>query len=155
MLTDKQVAANEQKIKTLTADTQMKVRQLLAMLAAKGLYFAVTLALRSVADQDKLYSIGRTKPGDKVTNARGGYSWHNFGRAVDLVLVRDGGTLEWQPMVDTDHDGMGDYRQMGEAAKSLGFVWGGDFKGLGDFGHVEYHPGITLADARAKAGITV
>jgi peptidoglycan L-alanyl-D-glutamate endopeptidase CwlK len=41
--------------------------------------------LRSEAEQNELYKIGRDLPGRKVTNARGGQSFHNYGRAFDWV----------------------------------------------------------------------
>lgn len=37
--------------------------------------------LRTFAEQDALYAQGRTKPGAKVTNAKGGQSYHNYGLA--------------------------------------------------------------------------
>jgi peptidoglycan LD-endopeptidase CwlK len=45
----------------------------------------VTQGLRTWAEQDALYAQGRTTPGEIVTHAPGGFSWHNFGLAVDLV----------------------------------------------------------------------
>jgi peptidoglycan L-alanyl-D-glutamate endopeptidase CwlK len=50
----------------------------------------VTQSLRTYAEQDDLYAQGRTKPGRIVTNAKGGYSWHNFGLALDVVEILDG-----------------------------------------------------------------
>lgn len=45
---------------------------------------------RSFAEQDKLYAQGRTnKSKPIVTNARGGYSAHNYGLAIDFVIVSD------------------------------------------------------------------
>lgn len=40
--------------------------------------------------QQELYDQGRTKPGPIVTNAQAGYSWHNYGIAVDVVMRVDG-----------------------------------------------------------------
>jgi|ERR1700679_1243934 len=45
----------------------------------------VTQGLRTWAEQDALYAQGRTVPGIIVTNARGGYSMHNMGGAIDIV----------------------------------------------------------------------
>lgn len=50
-----------------------------------GTAFRVVQGLRTWAEQDTLYAQGRTAPGEIVTNARGGQSWHNLGCAVDLV----------------------------------------------------------------------
>src|SRR5215207_9435814 len=57
-----------------------------------GYTYKVTSAYRSNAEQDALYAQGRTKPGSKVTNARGGQSKHNPGpdglcRAIDIYCT--------------------------------------------------------------------
>lgn len=134
-------------------EVKERVEELLDALARLGLYFMVSLGMRTIAVQDALYAQGRTKPGPIVTKARGGYSFHNFGMAVDLVLVRDGGVIEWKD-IDTNSDGHADYSQMGQVAKNHGFIWGGDFSGLADLGHIEYHPQKTLAQVRANAGLS-
>lgn len=159
MLTPKQAGQTQLRLNGLQPEVANRVRDLLKELAELPcpLYFMVSLGYRTIAEQDALYDIGRTKKGADttparpmgrtVTNARGGDSWHNYGRAVDLVLVRDGGVIEWQDL-DTNGDGVRDYSQMGQVAKNHGFIWGGDFKGLADLGHIEYHPGLTLADMK-------
>jgi len=45
---------------------------------------ASSAALARMLSRMGLYAQGRTKPGNKVTNARGGYSNHNFGIAFDI-----------------------------------------------------------------------
>ena len=59
-----------------------------ARLAAKGIRVVLTWGHRSIAEQNRLYAIGRTTPGKKVTNARGGYSWHNFGLGAPVSSIR-------------------------------------------------------------------
>ncbi len=49
-------------------------------------------------EQDALYARRRTAPGPRVTNARGGYSNHNFGIAWDIGLFRGGKYLEDSPL---------------------------------------------------------
>ena len=74
--------------------------------------FAYTL--RTFAEQDALYAQGRTKGGLKVTNAKGGQSYHNYGLAIDIVLLVDkdkNGTYEkasWDIKTDFDGDGKDD-----------------------------------------------
>ncbi len=55
-------------------------------LKARALDITINIisGLRSYEEQDALYAQGRTAPGNKVTNARGGYSNHNFGIAFDI-----------------------------------------------------------------------
>lgn len=94
--------------------------------------FAYTL--RTFAEQDALFAQGRTKPGAKVTNARGGQSYHNYGLAVDIVLLKDtngDGTFEtasWETNVDFDGDGVADWIEVVQIFKRYGWEWGGDWK---------------------------
>ena len=62
----------------------------------------ITQGLRTFAEQDGLYAQGRTKPGKKVTNAKGGQSIHNYGFAVDICLIIDGETASWDTTKDWD-----------------------------------------------------
>ena len=94
--------------------------------------FAYTL--RTFAEQDALYAQGRTKAGAKVTNAKGGQSYHNYGLAIDIVLLVDkdkNGTYEtasWDIKTDFDGDGKADWMEIVTIFKRYGFEWGGDWK---------------------------
>lgn len=55
-----------------------------------GVVCRFTHTLRTNAEQDALYALGRTKPGKIVTNAKGGSSYHNYGLAIDFVLLVNG-----------------------------------------------------------------
>ena len=93
-----------------------------------------THTLRTFAEQDALYAQGRTKAGAKVTNARGGQSYHNFGMAIDIVLLVDkdkNGTYEtasWDIKTDFDGDGKADWMEIVAIFKRYNFEWGGDWK---------------------------
>jgi peptidoglycan L-alanyl-D-glutamate endopeptidase CwlK len=112
----------------------------------------VLSTFRDNESQDALYAKGRTVPGPKVTNARGGYSWHNFHCAADVGILRDG-QLTWE---------RGLYKELGEIGKECGLTWGGDWNGDGveqpgdtDLDHFQYTGGLTLADLRAGKQIEV
>ncbi|MCU7552131.1 M15 family metallopeptidase [Chitinophagaceae bacterium LB-8] len=51
----------------------------------------LTATYRSPEEQNDLYAQGKTKPGKKVTNAKGGQSPHNFkpSFAIDVAFVID------------------------------------------------------------------
>lgn len=51
-----------------------------------GLNIALFEAFRSPERQDWLYGQGRTREGNKVTNAMGWQSWHQYGLAADLCF---------------------------------------------------------------------
>lgn len=59
-------------------------------------YFGV----RSFSEQDNLYAQGRSRPGGRVTNARGGESAHNYGCASDWTWFDDTGKLCWLKSTD-------------------------------------------------------
>jgi hypothetical protein len=56
----------------------------------EGIKILVYCGYRSNEDQEKLYKQGRSVKGKKVTNARAGQSFHNYGRAIDFVPVKNG-----------------------------------------------------------------
>lgn len=58
----------------------------------EGLKILVYCGYRSDEDQEKLYKQGRSIEGKIVTNARAGQSFHNYGRAIDYVPVKNGET---------------------------------------------------------------
>lgn len=94
--------------------------------------FAYTL--RTFAEQDALFAQGRTKPGKVVTNAKGGQSYHNYGLAIDIVLLADkdhNGSFEtavWDTRTDFDGDKKADWMEVVQIFKRYGFEWGGDWK---------------------------
>lgn len=94
--------------------------------------FAYTL--RTFSEQADLYAKGRTKPGPKVTNAGPGLSYHNYGLALDIVLLvdKDGnGTFEsavWDVKSDFDGDKKSDWMEVVTIFKQHGWSWGGDWR---------------------------
>lgn len=84
----------------------------------------ITQGLRTIAEQDALYAQGRTKPGAIVTNARGGYSYHNFGLAVDFaLLLPNGSSVSWNMCRDGNNNQIADWQEVVKEAKGLGFEW--------------------------------
>jgi len=89
--------------------------------------------LRTFSEQDALYAKGRTEAGKIITNAKGGMSYHNYGLAIDIVLLKDtdgNGTFDtasWETNVDFDGDGISDWREVVTIFKSFGWEWGGDW----------------------------
>lgn len=81
----------EGNVETLIPEAQAAARKWLAKAIPYAqeqwnLTVKVICGTRSYSEQDALYAQGRTKSGTKVTNARGGYSNHNFGLAFDLGI---------------------------------------------------------------------
>ena len=110
--------------------------------------------LRTFAEQDALYAQGRTKPGSIVTNAKGGTSYHNYGLAIDIVLLVDknkDGTFEtaaWDTKGDYDNDGKSDWQEVVTIFKQFGWEWGGDWKFV-DAPHFQKTLGKSVRELRA------
>ena len=109
---------------------------------AAGIDVLVYCTYRSAAEQDGLYAIGRTKPGKRVTNAKGGDSLHQYRVAWDAVPLQAG-----KPQWSADAT----YKRMGELAKALGIEWAGDWVGFKETAHFQFVEGYTLADFKAGA----
>lgn len=128
-------------------------KELVKRAHAAGVPVCITQGYRSVAEQNALYAKGRYGNGGAiVTNAPGGYSNHNFGLAIDFALYTpNGDQVVWNQTVDYDRDGKADWAEVVAIAKSLGFAWGGDWRGFPDAPHFEYTFGLTTTQLRAGA----
>lgn len=106
--------------------------------ASYGITFVITSSYRTYEEQDKLFRQGRTAPGQKVTSAKGGFSWHNFGLAVDVAFLDKRGRPTWE----------GPWERLGEVLRAVDLEWGGDFESFPDRPHVQLTEGLTLSQAR-------
>jgi peptidoglycan L-alanyl-D-glutamate endopeptidase CwlK len=135
------LAKADQKLQGVHPAVADKARQLITKAYNEGIYVVITQGYRSKEEQDALYAQGRTKPGKIVTNAPGGYSYHNFGLAFDLALLNNDGSVSWN--VDDK------WKRVAQIGKSLDLEWGGDWKDFKDYPHFQYTFGLSLADLRA------
>lgn len=109
-----------------------QANDLIAVCEAIGEPIKITEGLRSIERQNALYEQGRTTPGNIVTNARGGESFHNYGVAFDVAFTKTGYEGNWE--------------LIGKIGKALGFEWGGDFPNIKDRPHFEMRLGKTIQD---------
>ena len=98
-------------------------------------YDAVLLeGFRSAERQAALAALGPT-----VTQAGAFESYHQYGLAADVAFLREGRIV----ISERDPWAMRGYELYGQAAESLGLQWGGRWRGLRDYGHVELRrPGV-------------
>ena len=101
-----------------------------------GVRLRVTQGYRSVEEQNRLYEQGRSTPGNIVTNAKGGQSYHNYGLALDVVKMDENGQPIWTA-IDAN---------IANNAKSVGFEWGGDWDSFPDYPHFQMTFGQSLDD---------
>ncbi|MFK7059545.1 M15 family metallopeptidase [Flavobacterium oreochromis] len=97
----------------------------------------ITQGLRTIDEQNKLYALGRTEKGKKVTQAKGGQSIHNYGFAVDICLIIDGKTASWDTAKDWDNDQIADWMECVKIFAQHGWVWGGSWLKFKDMPHFE------------------
>lgn len=113
-------------------------RRFLDLAKQNGIDVRVISAFRSWDDQDALYAQGRTAPGDIVTDAMGGDSYHNWSLAFDAVPFKNG-----QP----DWDDTATFNRLGELGQQAGLEWGGNWTtyqvALVDLPHYQYTFGLT------------
>lgn len=121
---------SEKVIATLLPEVQPMARALVQKAAAAGITIKIISGLRTYAEQDALYAQGRTAPGQRVTNARGGHSNHNFGIAFDVGVFEGNKYLPDSPK----------YKAVGVLGADLGLEWGGNWKTLVDQPHFQLRP---------------
>lgn len=134
----------EKNIATLHTKLQEKAREFMALavpaMAVHGLAVRIISGTRTYAEQTALYAKGRTTKGPKVTNARAGYSNHNFGFSFDVGLFKDKAYLGSSPK----------YAELGPIGESVGLEWGGRWKSFKDEPHFEYPHGLSMSQLRAR-----
>lgn len=103
----------------------------------------VVQGLRTIKEQNALYAQGRTAPGKIVTKAKGGSSFHNYGLAIDFAFLVDGKEISWSTVKDWDLDGRADWYEVVDIFKAAGWEFGGDWKSLKDYPHLQKTFGYT------------
>ena len=135
--------SSEKRLQQIHPALAAAVRAMIADLSAKGLLVEVVQGMRTFAEQDELYAKGRTKPGEIVTQARGGESNHNYGLAVDLCPFTND-KPDWNAPTSA-------WAAIGAAAEKHGLEWGGQWKKFIDKPHVQL-PAMTVKEcARCHA----
>ena len=132
-------ARSEKNIATLHPAVQPYARALVLKAASAGITIKVISGLRTYEEQNDLYEQGRSKSGKKVTNAKGGYSNHNFGTAFDIGVF-DG--TKWIPEDPR-------YKAVGALGSELGLEWGGNWKSIQDEPHFQLRPGWAADEREA------
>ncbi len=142
----------------LLPEAQAAAAQALADLRLRGVPYAVTYTLRTLAEQKALYAQGRqdlltvnsmrdaaglshigqadnsyvVTQCDGISIAQGGKgrSPHQLGKALDVVPLEDSGPV-WPPASDPR------WLDIAQAFKAQGFEWGGDWTDFPDLPHYQ------------------
>ena len=139
------------RVKLLHPKLRKEVEQLIDKAEAgfpSTIAIRIVQGLRTFEEQDKLYAQGRTLRGNRVTNSRGGQSYHNYGLAIDFALLYDKDangtweTLSWDVAKDFDKDGLADWMEVVNIFEEAGYTWGGRFSSIPDAPHFEKNFGL-------------
>ena len=123
---DQANARSERMIAPLLPHVRPYARALYFKARDNGIAINIISGTRTHAEQDALYAQGRTTGGEIVTNARGGYSNHNFGIAFDIGVFSGNRYLPESPL----------YKAVGALGMELGLEWGGNWTSIVDQPHL-------------------
>lgn len=166
---------SSRKLDDLATPAKIRAFKFLDECKAAGIDLLVTSTLRDFEAQNALYAIGRTREqldavllhdveprrGRRVTNARGGDSFHQYACALDVVPLRHG-KLVWgtsgngidEDPTDDDTDDLELWQRVGAIGEACGLEWAGRWKRMREFPHFQYTGGLTLNEFRAGARLT-
>lgn len=116
----------ESNIAKLHPLAQQVFRKFIEEVEKMGYNVIVNNSYRTFLEQKKLNK-------DNTSNAKPGYSYHNYGLALDINLQK--GVRIWRKATSKK-----DWEETGipQLAKSMGLRWGGDFKNYYDPIHFDY-----------------
>ena len=122
-----------ERIKKLDPRIRCTVKHLINFMEDKyKVRMRVTDGYRSHAQQNELYKKGRTTKGPVVTWVKAGYSYHNYGLAIDVCTIENGKAY-WREK---------DYKLFNNEAVKFGAEWGIKFK---DKPHFQFRFGKTAS----------
>jgi peptidoglycan L-alanyl-D-glutamate endopeptidase CwlK len=103
--------------------------------------------LRTFEEQAILYAKGRTAPGRKVTNAKPGASFHQYGLAFDYALLYDlDGNGNFEKLSWSVNE---DWKTVAILFEDNGYTWGGRWSKFVDAPHIEKTFGYTWRELLA------
>lgn len=115
--------------------TAAKVSNMITGCKEAGIDLLVTATYRDNESQDALYAQGRTMLGKKVTNVKGGDSFHNHRVAVDVVPIVNGKCV-W--------DDLTLWARVGAIGTQCGMEWGGYWERWKDKPHFQDPMGYSI-----------
>jgi peptidoglycan L-alanyl-D-glutamate endopeptidase CwlK len=131
---------NSRKLEDLNPKVKPLVEAFIAKCHEEGIDVLITSTYRDAESQNALYAQGRTTPGNKVTNAKAGQSFHNWKCAADFTPLVNG---------KPDWNNTSLFDKCGEIAEKCGLEWAGRWKKFPEKAHVQFTGGLSLADFQA------
>lgn len=125
---------SEARLQLVCPQLAMKIKNMISMLESENIEIRVTQGMRTWDEQQQLYDQGRTTPGKIVTNAKPGYSYHNFGLAVDLVPSVNGIDQKYVPDWNGSHPA---WKRMIAVGQTVGLTEGALWRTFPDEPHFQ------------------
>lgn len=132
------------RINTLHPKIRESAKSFILDVQKAGIVLRINSAYRTFEEQDALYNIGRGKQGRIVTNAKGGYSYHNYGLAIDVQEIKNG------KLVSHELSDKAFWNKVVPVGKKYGFNWGGAWTSFPDKPHFEKTFGYSCSSLKAK-----
>jgi len=128
---------NSRSLDELTPEVKAMCEKFIQACAAVGIDILITSTYRDKESQQALYNQGRTKAGKVVTNAKPGYSYHNYRVAFDFVPIVNG-----KPQWGDDKL----FHRCGAIAAKIGLEWAGIWKTFPELAHCQFTNGKRITD---------
>jgi peptidoglycan L-alanyl-D-glutamate endopeptidase CwlK len=145
-------SGNTSQINRLHPSIRDAVIKLLSTLTAQGINVGIVASMRTIEQQNTEYRRGRDDNGNDIpgevrtTWVQGGYSYHNYGLAIDLEVYTD---IDKSWAKDWNVEGAA-WQTVITTAESLGFTsgyrWEGEQK---DSPHFQIEQGKTTTELKA------
>lgn len=117
--------------------TRVKWEKLSSECKSVGIDLILTSTYRDKESQDALYAQGRSKPGPRVTNVPGNYSFHQHRVAFDVVPIITGKAI-WDDQVL--------WARIGAIGSLCGLEWGGYWERWKDKPHFQDTAAFSIDD---------
>lgn len=132
---------NSRKIDDLATAAKIRALDFVHECKKAEIDLLVTCTYRDAEAQDEIYAHGRTAPGPRRTNARGGQSFHQYRVALDVVPLVHG-----KPVWNTADP---IWARVGAIGEACGLEWAARWKRNREYAHFQFTGGLTLADFQA------
>lgn len=128
---------NSRSLEYLLPVVRTRAEHLIKACALENIDIIITSTFRDHASQQALYNQGRSAAGKIVTNAKPGYSFHNWQCAFDVVPIILGKAV-W------NNGAL--WLEIGEIGEACGLEWAGRWKTFKESAHFQYTNGLTIHD---------
>jgi peptidoglycan L-alanyl-D-glutamate endopeptidase CwlK len=126
--------SSKKHFETLHESSQFILGRVLSLWHANKFNVQVTSGSRTFQEQQDLYDMGRTKSGRIITNAQGGHSMHNYGIAMDVVLLNKNNECDWRPEM---YDMLWRLAATHQDFMDAGLIWAGNWKSMKEYVHFD------------------